>query len=276
MLGFGNRCGDVQERFRIIQLGGDRHVAQFFNHDHGRFLVQYLVDGDHLAQLHQMLDDFGSLHGHLVSQVGHADGFRHVHFASNEFLRCGLVAAVVLLVAATTAAALATTLATCAPAVTAGRGCGLVGRLLARGVIRPGRSDFGGLDGLLRAGSGGLGVFLGAGRSTRLAGRLVQRARNRSSGGGGRLRLGGTQYLARTVQHFAQRGGFGLGGTAGLIAATRRSGGGKRRAGAAVVGTIAHPDGGRGRRGRGGLHRFGLRGRLRLGDRRIGLGGRCF
>jgi hypothetical protein len=55
----------------IVQLGRQRLVAHFLDHDHGRFLVQLLVDGDHLAQLHQLLDDLGGLHAHLVRQVGH-------------------------------------------------------------------------------------------------------------------------------------------------------------------------------------------------------------
>ena len=42
-----------QEGFRVVELGGNRLVAHFLDHDHGRFLVQRLVDGDHLAQLHQ-------------------------------------------------------------------------------------------------------------------------------------------------------------------------------------------------------------------------------
>ena len=53
------RCFLFQEGFRIVQLGGQRLVAHFLDDDHGRFLVQRLVDGDHLAQLHQVLDDLG-------------------------------------------------------------------------------------------------------------------------------------------------------------------------------------------------------------------------
>jgi hypothetical protein len=62
-------------------------VAHFFHHDHGGFLVQHLVDGDHLAQLHQLLDDLGCLDGHLVRQFGHGDGFGHVHFMHDGFGR---------------------------------------------------------------------------------------------------------------------------------------------------------------------------------------------
>ena len=194
LLGFRHGGRFVQEGFRIVQLGGDGDVAQFLDHDHGRFLVQHLVDGDHLAQLHQVLDDFRGLDGHLVRQVGHADGLGHVDFTRDEFLRRRLVAAIVLLVATATAAGLAAALAAGAPAVAAGRRRRLVGRLLAGGVVGPGRGDFGRLDGLLRTGSARLGVLLGgaSGRGGGLAGRLVQRARQRR---GRRFRLGSAQHL---------------------------------------------------------------------------------
>src|SRR3546814_13147326 len=44
-----------------------------------------LVDGYHLAQLHEMLDHLGGLDRHLVSQIGDRDCFRHMHFARDEF-----------------------------------------------------------------------------------------------------------------------------------------------------------------------------------------------
>ena len=69
-----------EEGIRIVQLGGEGLVAHFLDEDHGRFLVQLLVDGDHLAQLHQLLDDLGSLDRHLVGQIGHRDGFGHMDF----------------------------------------------------------------------------------------------------------------------------------------------------------------------------------------------------
>jgi hypothetical protein len=72
--------GFLEEGLRIIQLGRESLVAHFLDHDHGRFLVQLLVDRHHLAQLHQLLDNFRSLDGHLVRQVAHADGFRHMDF----------------------------------------------------------------------------------------------------------------------------------------------------------------------------------------------------
>jgi hypothetical protein len=80
----------VGEGFRIVQRRHDRLVAHFLDHDHGRVLVQRLVDGDHLAQLHQVLDDLGGLDRHLVGQFGHSDGLGHVHFQHAGFDRCGL------------------------------------------------------------------------------------------------------------------------------------------------------------------------------------------
>ena len=80
----------VGEGFRIVQRGHDGLVTHFFDHDHGGVLVQRLVDGDHLAQLHQVLDHLGGLDRHLVGQFGHGDGFRHVHFEDARFHRRGL------------------------------------------------------------------------------------------------------------------------------------------------------------------------------------------
>ena len=48
----------VGECFRIIQRGCNGLVTHFFHHDHGGVLVQRLIDGDHLSELHQLLDDF--------------------------------------------------------------------------------------------------------------------------------------------------------------------------------------------------------------------------
>jgi hypothetical protein len=67
-----------QQRFRIVLGGSEGLVAHLFHQDHRGFLVQHLVDGAHLAQLHQLLDDLGCLHRHLVRQFGHGDGFRNV------------------------------------------------------------------------------------------------------------------------------------------------------------------------------------------------------
>ena len=240
LLGFRHGGRFVQEGFRIVQLGGDGDVAQFLDHDHGRFLVQHLVDGDHLAQLHQVLDDFRGLDGHLVRQVGHADGLGHVDFTRDEFLRRRLVAAIVLLVATATAAGLATALAAGAPAVAAGRRRRLVGRLLAGGVVGPGRETSAVLMVFFEPGAPGLRPsWRRQRRGGGLAGRLVQRARQRR---GRRFRLGSAQHLARTVQHLAQRGGFGLGGTARFVAAALDATGGMARrvsAGRAALGAAA-------------------------------------
>jgi len=79
--------GVVEEGIRIIQLGRQCLVAHFFHHDHGGFLVQHLVDGDHGTHLHQGLDHLGGLDCHLVGQIGHGNGFGHVHFTHDGFGR---------------------------------------------------------------------------------------------------------------------------------------------------------------------------------------------
>ena len=70
--------GDVlflEEGVRVVELGREGLVAHFLDEDHGRFLVELLVDGHHLAELHQLLDDLRRLHAHLVREVGDADRF---------------------------------------------------------------------------------------------------------------------------------------------------------------------------------------------------------
>jgi hypothetical protein len=60
-------------------------MAHFLDQNHGGVLIQWLVDGDHLAQLHQVLDHFRCLDGHLVRQLGHRDGLWHMHFQHARF-----------------------------------------------------------------------------------------------------------------------------------------------------------------------------------------------
>ena len=68
----------VGECLGVIQRGNHRGVAQLFDHDHGGVLVQRLVDGDHLAQLHQLLDDFAGLDRHFVRQLRHGNRLGHM------------------------------------------------------------------------------------------------------------------------------------------------------------------------------------------------------
>jgi len=83
----GMHLTDIEQRFRIIELGRMRDVAHFFDHDHRGFLIKHLVDGDHLTQFHQLLDHLGSLDCHFVRQIGYGDGFRHMNFAHDGFSR---------------------------------------------------------------------------------------------------------------------------------------------------------------------------------------------
>lgn len=60
-------------------------MAHFFNENHGRILIKHLIDGDHLAHLHQNLDDFGGLHAHLVREIGNGNRLRHAHLTHHGF-----------------------------------------------------------------------------------------------------------------------------------------------------------------------------------------------
>ena len=88
--------------FRIIGLSSNRLVAHFLDDEHRRILIEHLVDRNHLTHRHQRLDDFRSLHGHLVGKIGNGNRFRHLHFAHDIFcwLRRGLVLTMTILTAA--------------------------------------------------------------------------------------------------------------------------------------------------------------------------------
>ena len=42
-----------EEGFRVVELGRNRLMAHFFDHDHCSLLIKHLIDGDHLAHLHE-------------------------------------------------------------------------------------------------------------------------------------------------------------------------------------------------------------------------------
>ncbi len=87
--GFDVRMFDTlfQQCFRIVELGRMRRVAHLFDQNHRGFLIEHLVDGDHLAELHQMFDDFRRFHGHLVRKFGDGNRLRHMHFLDHRFGR---------------------------------------------------------------------------------------------------------------------------------------------------------------------------------------------
>jgi len=87
LLGIGRRHLVFGEGLRIVERGSHRLVAQFFDHDHGRVLVKRLVDGDHLTELHKLLDDLGRLDGHFVGQFGHRDRLGHMNLENLGFGR---------------------------------------------------------------------------------------------------------------------------------------------------------------------------------------------
>ncbi len=202
----------LEEGFRIVQLGSQRLVAHLLDDDHRRLLVELLVDGDHLAQLHQLLDDLGRLHRHLVGQVGHADGFGNMNLLDlllrrRDEARHAAVAALAAASAARRAPAGA-----CATRRAIGAALQR-GALLGR-IVGPAGRQLLGLDGLLvtRLGSAGRG----RGRSAWGAGLLVDRALDL----GGRLgRLFGLlrdEHLLRCVHHLADRLRLVFGGLAAL------------------------------------------------------------
>ncbi len=206
-----------QHRFRIVQLGRNRMVAQFLDDDHRRFLVQHLVDRDHLAELHHRLDDFRGLHRHLVRQIGDRDGFRHVHFTHDRFGRRLERGVLILMLAATlraaapaaidTAARIATRLDTAALRCVVLPAALATARLLLVASRRRGRCS--------RSRSSRLLGCRTCRRFTCRTRRLVQRA----LGFRGLDRLSGLRRarfrrldlrLARRVHHFANRTRFGF------------------------------------------------------------------
>ena len=86
---FGSLCFHLflGKGFRVVQRGLHRHVAHLFNHDHGCILIQRLVDGNHLSQLHQHLDHLRCLDRHFVCQLSHGNGFGYVNFKLFELDR---------------------------------------------------------------------------------------------------------------------------------------------------------------------------------------------
>ncbi len=193
----------LEEGFRVVELGRHRGMAHFLDQDHGGFLIELLVDGDHLAQLHQMLDQLAGLDRHLVRQVGHADGFGHVHFLHREFGRR------VVAVAAALAVVAAPCTARRAPTRPAGTAVGArLQRALLRRIVGPAGGQLFGLERLLVARLGGRG------RSSRRSLGLVDRAGDAFLAGVGRLgRLGrlGHLHALGPVHHRADGRGFGFG-----------------------------------------------------------------
>jgi len=209
-LGGGGGLGFGQQRLGVVQLGGDRAMTQLGDYDHRRVLVQHLVDGHHLAQLHQDLDDLGCLQRHLVREVGHRDRLRHRHVAHHRGgglrRRCAATLATVLTLAVSARAA--------APAAgTAGIAAGLQRALLGR-VFRPAGGELARLD-LLDARL--LLVLLALARLGRgPGGRLVQRARGGGRGGRG-CRLGRLDDARRRRTHGVDGGHLGLDGAAAAV-----------------------------------------------------------
>ena len=169
-----------------------------------------------------MLDDLAGLDRHLVREIRHADRFRHVDIARDEFSGSGFAAIGLLrLRAARRFLTGLVAFAARTPAVAArcSRTIALFGRLFARGIIRPGRGNLAGLDDLLANRIGRL-LFRAFGGSG-----LVQRTRQRA-GLGFDLR-----NLTRTIKHIPQGGGFSLCDTTCFVSLTLTDGRRGRRRG---------------------------------------------
>jgi hypothetical protein len=76
-----------QERIRIVQLGSQSFVTHFLDHDHGRFLVQRWLMVTIWPSFIICLMTSEAFTAHLVSQIGHRDGFRHVKQLQPLFLQ---------------------------------------------------------------------------------------------------------------------------------------------------------------------------------------------
>ena len=208
--GFGGGFLFFQERLGVVKLGGQRLVTHLLHDDHRGFLVQLLVDGDHLAELHHLLDDFSRLHAHLVRQIGHADGFGHMNFLHHGLNRRHAGRRLI------TVASAATPLGRTPAGARTGGGVptGLERALLGR-VVCPARGQLFALDGLLLAwlgGRGGTGAWrpgLGSG--------LVDGALDGGFGGLGLLGLLGHEHLLGRAHHRADGSGLRLGSLAALF-----------------------------------------------------------
>ena len=58
-------------------------MAEFFDHQGCRFLVEKLIDGDHAAHAHHHLDHFSRFHRHPLRQFGHCQAAWNRNFADD-------------------------------------------------------------------------------------------------------------------------------------------------------------------------------------------------
>ena len=184
------RFGFGEERIRIVLLRGLRLVAHFRGQDDRRLLVEHLVDRDHLAELHQRLDDLGRLHRQLPRELGHGDRLGNRDVADDRRRRALRRAFAAFLVVAPRAADLRL------PPADRRRAAGDVAAELERA---PPRGFF------LESGAALLDRLRALARLRR---RTMQRALGR------RLRDGRLPGLRRGLGHLGRfgRGGFGIRG----------------------------------------------------------------
>ena len=73
----------IDKGIRIVELGRKSLMPHFLDDNHRRFLIQNLIDRHHRPHFHQGFDHFSGLHRHLVRQIRHRNGFRHMHFVNH-------------------------------------------------------------------------------------------------------------------------------------------------------------------------------------------------
>ena len=86
-LGQGLGIRVLEESLGVVEFCGDSLVSHLLNDNHGRLLIQHLIDGHHLTHLHEHLDHLSPLDRHLVGKICHGDGFGYVHLTGLRFGR---------------------------------------------------------------------------------------------------------------------------------------------------------------------------------------------
>ncbi len=80
--------GDVEQAFFDVGFRHAAHaVAHFLGDQLGGIGVDHVVDGRHLALLHQQPDDVDRAFGHAVGEIGNGDHLGNGDFAHQLFLR---------------------------------------------------------------------------------------------------------------------------------------------------------------------------------------------
>ena len=63
-------------------------MAEFFNHQRRRILIEHLIDRRHHAKVHQLFNHFTCFDRHLLGQIAHGDVLGNVHVINDFFGGC--------------------------------------------------------------------------------------------------------------------------------------------------------------------------------------------